>query len=780
MNNFEDLRTSLEFDKILDIIGSRCFSELGKARLLNSRPLEDPLLLTEALASVGEVAELLAYDTGLPVWKFSDVRVLLNKIEPEDSYLEPNEVQEIQNLLEIARELTKFFSANKGKYSILRKLGNRLDPLENLVKSITSTIEPSGAIFDNASPELKSIRQQIGVVTKQIHIRLERILKKQAEHLQENFITLREGRLVLPVREFSVKKVPGIVHGQSASGQTHYIEPFTVVAMNNEMQELYVQEKKEVIRILKRLSSAVRAHHGEITTDLEVIVSLDVIQAKAQYTRSVDAAAPVINEAFCWEIKNGYHPLLLRRIGKEATPVSLTIGDAFQVLVITGPNAGGKTVTLKTVGLLQLMFQSGFHIPVDKGSRFPLCRQIFAVIGDEQSIENDLSTFSSHITKLNDIRNKAGDDSLILIDEIGTGTDPSEGAALAIAFLERLNRQGSVTMVTTHLGDLKVFAQGAEGVENAAMEFDRQTLSPRFRLETGIPGSSYAFEISRRLGVEPDILDRARDILGSEQHDLEEMIGKLSEMKQEYEDRLGQLSIRETELRGLQALYNTRAEELRKKKKSFEREAYESAQSILAETNKTIENVIREIKESQAAKTAISEGKAKLSSLKQKIVSEGERSVVSVISLEDLEIGKTVFSARLRLSGQITKIFTERQEVELETNGIKVTVPFEDLRLSEVQEIPLESRQPETDASEPVSFEIDLRGKIGDEALLDLEKYLDAARLSNWKEIRIIHGKGTGALRQRIHQFLRNLDYISSFRLGSYGEGDSGVTIVEL
>jgi DNA mismatch repair protein MutS2 len=780
MNNFEDLKSSLEFDKILEIIGSRCFSELGKARLRNSHPLTDPALLAESLESVSEAVALLTFDTGMPVWAFGDVRILLNKIEPEDSYLEPDEFQEIQNLLEIARELTKFFSGNEDKYPVLRTLGARLDPLDNLVKSITSTIEASGTIYDNASPELRSIRQQIGVVTKQIHIRLERILNKQAEHLQENFITLREGRLVLPVREFSVKKVPGIVHGQSASGQTHYIEPFTVVALNNEMHELYVQEKKEIIRILKRLSSAVRSHNGEITINLDVIVSLDVIQAKAQYARSVDAIAPVINDPFHWEIINGYHPLLLKRIGKEATPVSLSIGDSFNILVITGPNAGGKTVTLKTVGLLQLMFQSGFHIPVDKGSRFPLCQQIFAVIGDEQSIENDLSTFSSHITKLNDIDNTAADGSLMLIDEIGTGTDPSEGAALAIAFLERLNRKGRVTMVTTHLGDLKVFAQGTDGVENAAMEFDRQTLSPRFRLETGIPGSSYAFEISRRLGVAPEILDRARDILGSEQHDLEEMIGNLTEIKQAYEDRLAQLSIRETEVKGLQALYNTRAEELRKKKKSFEREAYESAQHILSETNKTIENIIREIRESQAGKKEIREGKARLASLRQKMAGEAVKPPVSGDIMKELEIGKTVRSIRLRRSGQIIKIFTDRREVELETNGIKVTVPFDDLQLSETPEIPVDSPHAGSSAGEPVPYEIDLRGKIGDEALLELEKYLDAARLSNWKEIRIIHGKGTGALRQRIHQYLRKLNYISSFRLGGYGEGDSGVTIVEL
>jgi len=653
MKNFEDIRFHLEFDKILAIIGTKCFSELGKTRLQNSQPIDDPAKLTESLERISEVRDILTYDSALPIWTFTDIRLLLNKIEPMASYLDPEECQEVQNMLEIARELVRFFDGRPEKYPRLKKLVALIDPLENLRKLISSTIEPSGTLYDNASPELKSIRQQIDVLSKQIHIRLERLLKKQAEHLQENFITLREGRLVLPVREFSVKKVPGIVHGQSASGQTHYVEPFSVVALNNEMHELHVEEKREVIRILKRLSASIREHAPEIAKDLDTIITLDAIQAKAQYARTVDAAAPAINDDFEWEIIAGYHPLLLKKIGKQATPVSLRIGDAYNVLVITGPNAGGKTVTLKTVGLLQLMFQCGFHIPVDKLSKFPLCRQIFAVIGDEQSIENDLSTFSSHITKLNEIVSKTDTGALILIDEIGTGTDPSEGAALAIAILERLNRKGQVTLITTHHGDLKVFAQKTEGVENAAMEFDRQTLSPRFRLETGIPGSSYAFEISRRLGVEQSLLERARVIMGSEQHDLEEIIGQLGDMKQNYEERTAQLSLRETELKGLQALYNTRAEELRKKKKAFEQEAYEAARNILTETNKTIENIIREIRESQAEKTVIRESKNKLADLKSRVSNRLTKPSEPEINPEKISIGMPVQSIRFRLSGQI-------------------------------------------------------------------------------------------------------------------------------
>jgi len=780
MRNFEELRYHLEFDKILEIISSKCFSELGRIRLQNSRPFTDRAELVESLGRVHEAKEILDHDAALPIWAFTDIRILLKKIEPMESYLDPEECQQILNLIDIAQELAKFFKQRLGKYPNLEKLSARINTLDNIKKLINNTIEPSGTIFDNASPELKSIRQQISIISKQIHIRLERILKKQAEYLQENFITLREGRLVLPVREFSVKKVPGIVHGQSASGQTHYVEPFSVVTLNNDMHELYVEEKREVVRILKRLSTVIREQTNEISENLDIIITLDVIQAKAQYARAVDGSAPEINDQFQWEVYTGYHPLLLKKIGKQATPVSVQIGLDYHILVITGPNAGGKTVTLKTVGLLQLLFQSGFHIPVDKKSKFPICQQIFAVIGDEQSIENDLSTFSSHITKLNEIVAHAGKNSLILIDEIGTGTDPSEGAALAIAILERLNRSGRVTLATTHHGDLKVFAQKTKGVENAAMEFDRQTLSPKFRLDTGIPGSSYAFEISRRLGVDHSILERAQTIMGSDQHDLEEMIGKLAEMKQGYEERLAQISIREAELQGLLALYRTRTDELRKKKKSFEHEAYEGAQKILVETNKTIETIIREIKESQAERSVIQSSKKRLENLRNQVAEGLKEPAKESLEPDQFSIGMTVQSVRLRISGQITKIFADRREVELEAKGIKVTVPFSDLEMNGHSVDQPEQDIPEKPVVDQTSYEIDLRGKIGDDALMELEKFMDAARLSNWKEIRIIHGKGTGALRKRIHQFLRNQKQIASFRLGSYGEGDTGVTIVEL
>lgn len=770
---------NLEFFKVLENISKKCISELGRIRLLNSSPFEDANQLTLALNEVREAKEIYIAEGGMPLWSFDDIRIYLNKIEPLESYLESQDCLKILNVLEICADLLRFNKSHQEKYGAIVKIISQLDLLENLRRLIQSTIEPSGVIYDNASPELKRIRKEIALISNQVHIKLERILRKQKEYLQEEYITLREGRLVLPVREYSVNKVPGIVHGQSATGQTYYVEPMSVVTLNNEMRELYAQEKKEIIQILKRLATNIRHHIPQLLNNLNILIHLDVLQAKAQYSLSCKGTSPQINDDFCWDLTSGYHPLLMNRIGQQAVPLSITIGEEYRSMIITGPNAGGKTVALKTIGLLQLLFQCAFQIPVDESSKFPICHSIFAVIGDEQSIENDLSTFSSHITKLNTIIKKASHRSLVLIDEIGTGTDPSEGSALAIAVLEKLNREGIITIVTTHHGELKAFAHRMDHTVNAAMQFDRKTLSPRFVLETGIPGSSYAFDISRRLGVDPDILIRAQQILGSAHHEFEDIILDLADKKQELEKKIKELSIRETELAGLQALYRTRSDDLKKKKKKYETEAMEAAKIKLEAVNKTIETVIREIRESHAQTPVIKKGRTTLERLKTEIKMNETEQPQSNIIMANLKTGQMVKSKRLALTGQIAKIFKTKKEVEIETKGIKLIIPLEDLEY--VNHLP----RKETTLSDikisntQVPYEIDLRGRQSDDAIIELDKYLDQAVYSNWNEVRVIHGKGTGALRKTIHEYLRKKKHIKSFRLGQVGEGDTGVTVIE-
>jgi len=775
-----DSEHTLEFDKVIDFISSNCVSELGKFRLKNSHPIDEETKLTKTLKEVSEAKELYISEGGIPIWSFDDIRPLLNKIEPLDSFLEITDCQKVQNFLEVSASVNTFFKKKEEYSDEIKKYSDRIDPLPNILKLISNTIDPSGVIYDNASTDLKKIRIQIGTVSKQIHTKLERIIRKRAEHIQDDFITLRDGRLVIPVREFSVNKIPGIVHGQSATGQTHYVEPMSVVPLNNEIFELYNQEKREIVRILKRLSTNFRENKEALLINQEKLVTVDAIQAKAQYSISIDGRAPLISDTFTWNIINGYHPLLLKKIGKDTIPLNLAIGDDFRMVVITGPNAGGKTVTLKTIGLLQMLFQCGFHIPVAEGSKFPVCHQMAAVIGDEQSIEDDLSTFSSHIKKINEIIKKLTYRSLILIDEIGTGTDPAEGSALAIAILEELNREGITTLVTTHLSELKAFAHKLDKAVNAAMQFDFKSLSPLFKLEIGIPGSSYAFDISQRLGLNENVLQRARNLLGSSHDELDSMIIDLTKKRQEIDEKIIQISLKETEMEGLKSLYKTRSDDLKKKRKKYESEAADEAKSILENVNRTIENVVREIRESQAESAVIKKGRDEVRRLTEQMNQKSDHPKNQEISIDNLEVGQSVKSKRFSVTGQISKIFKEKKQIEIEATGVKMTIPVVDILFKTDSDNDMSSDNYISEAGPEVKNEIDLRGKIADDAMIELEQYLDHALNSYWHEIRIIHGKGTGALRGSVHAFLKKNKKVKSYRLGNYGEGDTGVTIIEL
>ena len=775
-----DTAHTLEFDKVLDLISTKCVSDLGMLRLKNSQTINAIDLLEKALCEVSEAKDIYVSQGGIPLWAFDDIRIALGQIEPMESYLEAEDCQKVQNFLEVCASLELFFKKNSESCPELNKSVRHIEPLTNLLKSIQNTIDPSGNIYDNASQDLKYIRSKINTVSNQIHTKLERIIRKNSDHLQEDYITLREGRLVIPVREYSVNKIPGIVHGQSATGQTHYVEPMSVVPFNNEISELYNQEKREVIRILKRLSATIRDHRSELLKNLDILVHLDAVQAKAQYSIASNGVAPKVNTDFVWDIRRGYHPLLLKKLGEETVPLSVQLGKDYRMVIITGPNAGGKTVALKTVGLLQLLFQCGFHIPVEEESSFPVCQQMAAVIGDEQSIENDLSTFSSHITKINDIIDHRAHRSLVLIDEVGSGTDPAEGSALAIALLEELNSPGVVTLATTHLGDLKAFAHRQDQVTNAAMQFDFNHLSPLFKLEIGVPGSSYAFDISQRLGVKERILNRARDLMGRSHNEMESMINDLTVKRQAYDEKSNTLSIRESELEGLKALYQTRADDLKKNRKKYETSALEESRQILDGVNRTIENVIREIKESQAGSDSVKRGKEAIRTLKKQVQKPVGREAQGGLTMSQLAVGQMVRSQRFELTGKITKISKAKTQVEIDAKGVKITIPFSDILLLDAPEKPQNQESGSFQAGGSVMNEIDLRGKISEDALVELDQYLDQALNSEWQEVRIIHGKGTGVLRSQIHSYLKKNKKIKSYRLGSYGEGDTGVTIITI
>ena len=540
---------------------------------------------------------------------------------------------------------------------------------------------------------------------------------------------------------------------------------------------LYRAEKIEIIKILQRIANNIREASKEITKNFNTIIDFDLLQAKARYSINNNASAPEISTDFNWDIRKGFHPILLDKLKEKAVPLELQLGKKIRVLVISGPNAGGKTVAIKTLGLLQLMFQSGFHVPVGEGSKFPICENIFAVIGDEQSIENDLSTFSSHINNINYINKNIKKRSLVLIDEIGSGTDPAEGSALAIAILEKLNTEGVVTVATTHQGALKDFAYKTENVQNAAMQFDLNSLKPLFNIDIGIPGSSFAFEISQRLGMDEDIISSARAKIGESHNELDNLLMDLGKEKQRFQALSQEISIKKTELEGLKNIYQQRADELKKKRKYFEIEAKEEAGVVLQNINKTIENLVSDIKNTNAAPEVIKRSKQTIRDLKSQIKSENPK---KDLEINNLSVGQIVKSIKFDLSGEIQSINVDKKEVEIEANGVKFKVPLEDLELSQNNRIPAQKSSGIKPLIKQVNNEVDLRGMQSDEALVELDKFLDTAQYSGWNEIRVIHGKGTGALRKSIHMYLQKNSNIKSFNLAKYGQGDSGVTIIKL
>ncbi len=782
MHGFNQASQSLNFGAVLSIVSKNARCALGKQSILSAEPFISHSDLERYFTKLSELDTLLISGR-LPLGPFEDIRPLLNQAEPIGSFLEARECLQFITFLEISEATRSYLTHLDSSFSNLRKEGHGLADLNPLLNQLQFTIDPDGNIYDNASPELKVIRKDISRLQQDVHTVLDRLSRKHKEHLQETYTTLRDGRLVLPVREFSVSKIPGIVHGQSGSGATKYVEPMAIVGINNDLQGLFVSERREIIKILQRLTSLLKENRDELNANLKTLVFLDALQARALYGRSHSASIPVINNDFSWDIRDARHPLLLEKIGKETVPLNLSLSEKQHVLIISGPNAGGKTVALKTVGVLQLMLQCGIPLPVDARSSFPYCEQIFVLIGDKQSLENDLSTFSSHVKGLQTILDESRTNGLVLIDEIGIGTEPSGGAALAIAVLEQLNRPGLCTIVSTHQTQLKVYAAENEGVLNAAMQYDIQNLKPLFILETGIPGSSFTFDICRRYGISESVLKRAREIEGSKQHNIEILLNEIAQKSAGFQQRLDEISIQESKLNALTHLYDQRMAESRQNQKQIERDARQKAREIVATANSRIEAAIREIKESAAEKNTVKKARKKLEDFKTQNEESLEPEIIKTsIPISKISKGQRARSISFNVSGTIAKVNIPRKEIVLEREGMRMTVPLSDLELISKKGNPLDAQPEHLINTESVSADLpnrlDLRGLDTQDAISELEFYLDRIVHNNWEEVTIVHGKGTGALRKAVQLYLSKKKNIFSYRTGRYGEGDTGVTIV--
>lgn len=782
----------LEFSRILSRLSELLATPYGRSKLAEIDFAFDIPTVEARLQEVHEMSGLLTGGHSLQLSGFEDIRPSLDKSKPEDAFLEAKELLAIKSTLELMKELVFYCKSHLDEAPSLATYAGRIHHHRNIVREIEGTIDRGGEIHDNASPELRQIRIRIRSLASEQKKVLQRVQKRYADYSQDELVTLRDGRQVLGIIPSFINKVNGIVHGTSASGNTVFIEPMETLSVSNEIQNLKIRERTEIIKILRFLTGLVREVRNDIFYGLENVALLDVVLAKARLAGELQATKPQISDKPVLDIRDARHPLLILKTGYDnVVPLSMTLGKDYHILVITGPNAGGKTVSMKTIGLLILMTQMGMLIPADPKSVIPLLPKILVDIGDRQSIEDDLSTFSARIVRLKQIVEQVDDKSLVLLDEVGSGTDPREGSALSIALLELLVARKVLAISTTHHGELKAYAHSAEHVENASMEFDPETLQPTYRLRSGVPGSSYAFEIARRYGLPATLIDHAVQQLGSDKGKLESLILELDSRIRKQEKMNGELSIKLSKAEAMRKLYEAQLSKLKENKLKLKQEAAEEARRIIEKANSIIEKSVKDIKSSNAASAAIKEARQAVKQEKEKLADLLSDQPASA-AVEKPEVvagplmkGDRVFAESLGETGELLEDAGRKKKVRVQIGNIKMTLETASLRktkrkLSEKGAVQTVFMERSEKIGKSIGPELDLRGMDSEQAVEETNLYLHDAVQSDWDEVRIVHGKGTGVLRRTVNDFLSRDKRVLNKRPGKWGEGDSGVTVVTL
>ena len=781
MREFLNSFTKLEFDKVKQHIQRYCSSVLGKGHLDALAPSTDLREIRYNLALVSEGKLLMEGGHNPPLENLPDVGSSINKTKIENYNLRADELHKIGLMLETAGQTARFFTKKKDDCPLLHAVCSSIAVNKVLQFNIAQTIDDNGAVRDSASKELASIRKQLVEKSISLRNRLEQILKTVAgkEWAQEEIITTREGRMVIPVKSEHKNHVPGFIHSSSSSGATVYIEPTETLEFNNDIRILQFQEQREIDKILKDLTEQVREARDDLLNNLETLGKLDFILAKSKYSTEILGEEVLIVDKGPVHLQNSRHPLLfLKHRRDDVVPLSIEFGGEFKTVVITGPNAGGKTVALKTVGLLSLMAQSGIHIPAAKDSQLPVFVEVFVDMGDEQSIENDLSSFSSHLANLKVILENCSPASLVLIDEIGSGTDPIEGGSLAAALLEKLTEIGCSTIATTHHSSLKSFAHNKQGMQNASMEYDQAKLSPTYKFRLGVPGSSYAIEMAERMDLPAEMIERAKEYRGSDFQKLDKLIIDLEQKTQAVTEELAVALQQREKLDSLVILYDTKLSSLNSELKQIKGKALDEAQQLLQKANTGIEQAVREIREKGAESQTIRKVKSDITKLKAEVE-------VTKASLETKPTIDVAFqkgdSVRLRSNnaqGEVLQRIDERHYLVI-VGDVKLRLDVSELEATKDTARGASRSLVTIEASE-IKREVDLRGLYGDEAIDRIDKFLDDALLAGLHRVDIIHGKGTGALRKRVGEYLKKHKSVKSFRLGEWNEGGTGVTVVEL
>ena len=773
---------ALELGTILFRLSELTSSPPGREQVLGLAGCDNPEDLEKELGRVTEMRDLLAFDDPFPLHPFSDIEQSLKKMDVQGAFLKPEELLALKDILVIIRQVKAYLDQREKKYSRLQKMAKALPVWPDIEKEINRIIDASGAVKDKASETLAALRRQIQVKSSQVRKRLDTILRTMVSkgYAQEDSLVLREGSLVIPVKESCRGHLKGIVLDQSASGATVFIEPIEILDLNNEIRRLKGQEAREIEKLLIGLTDQIRPSLSGIRTAYQALIQLDVLAAKARFSIQLGANAAGIDDKGDLDLVEARHPLLLMREKRESVvPLTLKMIHPLRSVVITGPNAGGKTVALKTVGLLALMHQYGLHIPVKEGSSLPFFSRIFADIGDQQSIEQDLSTFSSHVQNLKAILTASDNSTLVLLDEIGSSTDPAEGAALAEAVLCELYDRGSLALATTHLGSLKVFAHEHEGMENGSMVFDQKTLTPTYYFQMGIPGSSYAFEIAQRLGLSGRVIERAKSIVGEERGTVDRLIFYLEEQVQKTRELMISAELKESRLSGFLKLYEDKLSKMQDIESEAREKAVHEAEAVLKEANAVIEKVVQNIRERDADKDSIKDAKKNVQAIKEKI--QAGKKVKTEPSEYQPQKGDWVLWSGHSGQGRVVSRPDSKGRVQVQWDQVKLRVPGRDLRPGH----PPAEKKVQTGALykkpvQQVTNEIDLRGMMVDEAIEVVEKYLSDAVMAGFQQVSIIHGKGTGVLRREIGNYLKGHSLVKNKRLGNWNEGDTGVTILEL
>lgn len=786
--------TALEYDKIINLLVSKASSAMGQRLCRELTPYTDLERIRLMQVQTADALTRLFRKGGISFGSVKDVRSSMKRLEI-GSPLNIPELLTIARLLENTANVKSYSKQERSDIKepdSLEAMFNALEPLTHLSSEIRRCILSEDEVSDNASPGLSRVRRSIKTANDRIHSQLNSIVNGSARtYLQDSVITMRSGRYCIPVKAEYKNQVPGMIHDQSSTGATLFIEPMAIVKLNNDIRELELQEQKEIEAVLADLSSQAAGHIEEILLDMNLMVDLDFIFARARLAMDMNASAPVFNEEGRIRLKKARHPLI---DPKKVVPIDVRLGDDFDLLIVTGPNTGGKTVSLKTIGLLSMMGQSGLHIPAADQSELSIFDEIYADIGDEQSIEQSLSTFSAHMTNIVSFLEKADNHSLVLFDELGAGTDPVEGAALAISILSYLHDKQIRTAATTHYSELKIFALSTPGVSNASCEFNVETLRPTYRLLIGVPGKSNAFAISSRLGLPDHIIEEAKKQIDKQDESFEDVLTSLEENRISIENERQEMEKLRQEMEETRRKAAEMRDRTEKQKERIIREANEQAHAILRETKEYADKTMKLFnkfqkdhvdtaameRERQAIRDRLSKAENGMSE------AAAARKPAKQLTAKDLNPGDMVRVVSMNLKGTVSTRPDPKGYLFVQMGIIRSKVHISDLELIDEPVITSQTVQQtgsgriKMSKSTSVSTEINLLGRTVDEAVALLDKYLDDASIAHLKKVRVVHGKGTGALRTGVHNYLRKNKHVASFRLGEFGEGDAGVTIVEI